>query len=141
MRVHNNGKIGGVEPPFSAVVGFDGLLSKRRLEKQLNRRNVEYRRYEMKGDGLRRLSLLTLPDFVGSLSGTVAVSEQGNPRTSYHVFDAKSGDLNIAMQLFYWRLARTNFAFRSSSPGLAFPPDLQRKSAFSVGQPGELFQI
>jgi hypothetical protein len=137
MRSQNRGRIFVDRFPFSGVVGFEGSLSQGRLGDHLNRRRDECKQHEKPEDGLLRTSSLVLPDFVGSLSGAVAVSNRGMPKTDYYVFDAVVGDINIAIQLLYWKISHIIPLFHASTDQVPLPSDLRHSSTFSVGSVNE----
>jgi hypothetical protein len=114
--------------PFSAVIGFDGALSESSLKACLQYFQTRHRSFEQAWDAPWKTSALVLPDLIGSLSGQIAVADNGADKRGYSVFDSVCDEINIAVQLLLWSLGR-----RSLSPQpLSFPTDLKPLATFKV---------
>jgi hypothetical protein len=120
---------------FTAVVGFDGPSSSHARQTYQDALTNQYQAsqaWEYEGAEYDT-GVATLPDFVGSLQGTCLISFGHDfTQKSYHVYPAKYGEKNIALQLFLFRLTQQLFDWRKRKPPFAFPQMPDRDQALVV---------
>lgn len=132
-RQNNAGKLRLERFPFSAVVGFEGDLPATNLASCLADVHMRHQAYRGVDDATWKTSVLVLPDYIGTLNGTVALANDGADRKGYSIYNSIVDQTHFAIQLLYWKFSRTVPDLYLKSQPLAFPSGLQPLSAFTVG--------